>query len=328
LTIDATKKSAAAAQSNYSGQQPDLAKAIGWTLVSVATFALTAWAGRECGKHMTAMNMVFYRNFISLIILLVAFRWLGISLASLWTERPWMQWGRALVHFAGQWSWMTALLLIPLIELISLEFTFPLWVALLAPLLLGEELTKPRVFAALMGFAGVIVIVLGPTVISGGKVAPSFSLGTAMALSCAVFFCFNMIGTRYLTRYDSALTILMFMVVNHSVMAFVLGYQTLRVPQGTLWLWVIMLGVCSLIAHFALAKALVYADTVVVAPLDFLRIPLMVTLGVVVYNETLQPIVLVGTLLVLAGNGVNIWQERKRKVARQPTPVMAVAQPK
>lgn len=313
MTIDTTKKSAAAARPVYAGQTADLAKAIGWMLVSVLAFVLTAWAGRECGKHMTAMNMVFYRNFISLIILLVAFRWLGISLTSLRTKRPWMQWGRALVHFAGQWSWMTALLLIPLVELISLEFTFPLWVALLAPLLLGEQLTKPRIFAALMGFLGVAVIIIGPTLLSGGKVAPSFSLGTAMALSCAVFFCFNMIGTRYLTRYDSAQTILMFMVVNHSVMAFVLGYQTIKWPQGSLWLWVMMLGVCSLVAHFAIAKALVYADTVVVAPIDFLRIPLMVALGVLVYNETLQPIVLVGTLLVLAGNGVNIWQEHKRR---------------
>ncbi len=320
MTIDATKKAAATAQPTYAGQTADLPKAVGWTLVSVLAFALTAWAGRECGKHMTAMNMVFYRNFISLIILLVAFWWLGISLRSLWTRRPWMQWGRALVHFAGQWSWMTALLLIPLIELISLEFTFPLWVALLAPFLLGEQLTKPRVFAAVMGFAGVIVIILGPTLISGGKVAPSFNLGTAMALSCAVFFCFNMIGTRYLTRYDSALTILMFMVVNHSVMAFVLGYQTIKWPQGSVGLWVMMLGVCSLVAHFALAKALMYADTVVVAPLDFLRIPLMVTLGVVVYKETLQPIVLVGTLFVLAGNGVNIWQERQRKLAFKAAP--------
>lgn len=313
MTIDTTKKSAAAAQPVYAGQTADLAKAIGWMLVSVLAFVLTAWAGRECGKHMTAMNMVFYRNFISLIILLVAFRWLGISLTSLRTKQPWMQWGRALVHFAGQWSWMTALLLIPLVELISLEFTFPLWVALLAPLLLGEQLTKPRIFAALMGFLGVAVIIIGPTLLSGGKVAPSFSLGTTMALSCAVFFCFNMIGTRYLTRHDSAQTILMFMVVNHSVMAFVLGYQTIKWPQGSLWLWVMMLGVCSLVAHFAIAKALVYADTVVVAPIDFLRIPMMVALGVLVYNETLQPIVLVGTLLVLAGNGVNIWQEHKRK---------------
>ncbi len=323
MTIGATK-TAATIPPSYAGQKPDLAKAIGWTLVSVLTFALTAWAGRECGKHMTAMNMVFYRNFISLIILLVAFWWLGISLKSLWTERPWMQWGRALVHFAGQWSWMSALLLIPLIELISLEFTFPLWVALLAPLLLGEQLTKPRIFAAVMGFLGVLIIIMGPTILSGGKVAPSFNLGTAMALSCAVFFCFNMIGTRYLTRYDGALTILMFMVVNHSIMAFVLGYQTIRWPQGALWFWVMMLGVCSLIAHFALAKALVYADTVVVAPLDFLRIPLMVILGVMVYNETLQPIVLVGTLLVLAGNGVNIWQERNRKLSHaQPGKVGA-----
>ena len=315
MTIEMAKPGAAPAPSTYARPEANLPKAIMWTLLSVITFALTAWSGRECGKYMTAMNMVFWRNFLSLIILLAVFRWLGISLSSLWSERPWMQWGRALVHFCGQWCWMSALLLIPLIELISLEFTFPLWVALLAPLILGEQITRPRIFAAVMGFMGVLVIILGPTALSGGKVGPSFNLGTALALACAVFFCFNMIGTRFLTRFDSPLTILMFMVVNHTVMAFFLGYSTMSLPRGTLIFWVLMLGVCSLVAHFALAKALQYADTVVVAPLDFLRIPLMVALGALVYNETLQPIVLVGTLFVLAGNATNIWCEHKRRAA-------------
>lgn len=315
MTIETSKPAVPAAPKTYARQEANLPKAIGWTLVSVFAFMLTAWSGRECGKHMTAMNMVFWRNFLSLVILLAVFRWLGISLASLWTERPWLQWGRALVHICGQWCWMSALLLIPLIELISLEFTFPLWVALLAPLILGEQLTRPRIFAAVMGFAGVLVIILGPTVLSGGKVGPSFNLGTLLALSCAVFFCFNMIGTRYLTRYDGPLTILMFMVVNHTVLAFVLGYSTMSLPRGTLILWVLLLGVSSLVAHFALAKALQYADTVVVAPLDFLRIPMMVALGVLFYNEQLQPIILVGTLFVVAGNAINIWFEHKRRAA-------------
>jgi drug/metabolite transporter (DMT)-like permease len=308
-------KSAAAARAApiQTRHQHNLPKAIAWTVVSVLAFTLTAWSGRECGKHMTAMNMVFYRNFISLLILLVAFWWLGISLKSLRTERPWLQWGRALVHICGQWCWMSALLLIPLIELIALEFTFPLWVALLAPLILGESITRARVFAAVTGFVGVLIIILGPALASGGKVAPSFNLGTVLALTCAVFFCFNMIGTRYLTRYDGPLTILMFMVVNHSVMAFILGLPSMRMPDAGLVPWIAMLGVSSLAAHFALAKALQYADTVVVAPLDFLRIPLMVALGALVYMEPLQPIVLIGTLLVLAGNGVNIWQENNRR---------------
>ncbi len=307
------KNAAAAALKGNVRQEPDLLKAVAWTMVSVVAFTLTAWSGREAGKHMTPMNMVFWRNFLSLVILLVAFRWLAIPLVSLWPTRPWLHWGRALVHICGQWSWMTALLMIPLIELMALEFTFPLWVALLAPLILGERLTRTRVLAAIMGFIGVLTIILGPTVLSGGQVAPSFSTGTAFALACAVFFSFNMIGTRYLVRYDGPLTLLMFMVVNHTIMAFVLGFSTMRLPQGTLIFWVLLLGVSSLVAHFALARALAYADTVVVAPLDFIRIPLMVMLGVLAYGEPIQAIALAGTLLVLTGNGINIWHEHARR---------------
>jgi drug/metabolite transporter (DMT)-like permease len=315
LVFETKTAAASSAPPVHVRTMPNLPKAIGWTLVSVLAFALTAWSGRECGRHMSAMNMVFYRNIISLLILLATFRWLGISLASLRANKPWMQWGRALVHFCGQWCWMAALLLIPLIELISLEFTLPLWVALLAPAILGEKLTMPRIMAAVIGFTGVLVIVLGPVVVSGGSAAPSFNLGTALALICAVFFCFNLIGTRYLTRHDGPLTILMFMVVNNSILAFVLGLPTMSVPPAGVVPWILMLGVCSLVAHFALARALAYGEAVVVAPMDFLRIPLMVALGALVYHEPLHGIVLVGTALVLTGNIVNIWYEQRRWTA-------------
>jgi drug/metabolite transporter (DMT)-like permease len=321
LARDSRLKAAAASMLSGSVRpQPNLMRAIAWTMLSVVAFTLTAWSGREAGKHMTAMNMVFWRNFISLLILLAAFRWLGISLVSLWPRRPWLHWGRALIHICGQWTWMSALLLIPLIELMALEFTFPLWVALLAPLLLGEKLTRTRIMAAVLGFIGVLTIILGPAMLSGGRVAPSFNLGTMLALMCAVFFAINMITTRYLVRYDGPLTLLMFMVVNHSVMAFILGIATVSIPTGTLALWVLLLGVSSLVAHFALARALAYADTVVVAPLDFVRIPLLVALGVLVYDEPLQAIAVVGAALVLAGNGINIWNEHKAKTEAKPRP--------
>lgn len=295
--------------------QPDLFKAVAWTMLSVAAFVLTAWSGREAGKQMTPMNMVCWRNFISLVILLAMFRWLGISLADLWPSRPWLHWGRALVHICGQWSWMTALVMIPLIELMALEFTFPLWTALLAPLILGERLTHTRILAAVLGFVGVLTIILGPTVLSGGNVMPSFSLGTALGIACAFFFCCNIIGSRYLLRFDGPLTLLMFMVVNHTVMAFLLSYSTMRIPTGTLALWVLLLGVSSLVAHFALARALAYADSVLVATLDFVRIPCMVLLGVLAYNEPITAVALAGTCIVLLGNGVNIWHENKKRAS-------------
>lgn len=307
----------ATVSSSHRRHQPDLWKAVGWMMVSVLAFTATAIAGRSCREHLSPMNMVFYRNFISLIILLVAFRWLGITLSSLTSVQPWMQWGRALLHFCGQWTWMTALLLIPLIELMAIEFTFPLLVALLAPLLLGEQMTRTRILGAMLGFAGTLVILFSPYFFRAtGVAAPSFNAGTFFAMACAVFFAFNMIGTRYLMRRDGPLTLLMFMTVNHTILSFVLGFSTLKWLPANIVPWVIVLGVASLIAHFAIARALLYADAVVCAPLDFVRVPLMVMAGVLLYNEPVQAVALLGTLLVIGGNGVNIWGEHKAKQAR------------
>ncbi len=288
-------------------------------MVALLSFTVTAVSGREAGKHMSAMHMVFFRNAISLAILLVAFRYLGVSLASLKSQQPWLQWGRALIHFCGQWSWMAALLMIPLIELMALEFTFPLIVALLAPFLLGEQLTRARIIAAVVGFIGTLTIILGPLLLqrSGVAGAPSFNVGTLLAALCAVCFAFNLMGTRYLTRKDGPLTILMFMTVNHTILAFVLGFSTMKMPALAHVPWIILLGVSSLVAHFALARALAYADAVVVAPMDFLRIPLMAGLGVLVYQEPLHMIAIVGTVLVLGGNVVNVWGERNAMMARR-----------
>ncbi len=286
-------------------------------MVSVAAFTVTAVSGRSLKPELSPMHMVFYRNALSLLILLVIFHRLGISLASLRSVQPWMQWFRALVHFLGQWTWMSALLLIPLIELMAIEFTFPLLVALLAPLMLGEQLTRTRIIAAVIGFLGTLTIILAPYLQKGtGLAGPTFNVGTLFAVACAVCFAFNLIGTRYLTKRDSSLTLLMFMAVNHTIMAGVLGAPTMKMPSAGAVPWILTLGVSSLIAHFALAKALTYGDAVIVAPLDFVRVPLMVMLGVMLYHEPIQAIAIAGTLFVVAGNGVNVWGEHAAKQQR------------
>ncbi len=286
-------------------QTHNVLRAALWMGVALLCFVLTAVTGRAAGEKLSAMHMVFYRNLISLIVLLIVFQVMGIRLSSLRTRQPILNVLRAWAHFAGQWSWMSALLMIPLVELFSLEFTAPLWVAILAPLILGERLTIVRVIAAALGFIGALII------IQPGSA--SMSLGTLLAVTCALMFALNTIGTRYLTRADGPLTILMFMVVNHTVLAFILGYSTLTFPDNETLPWVVLLGLSSLAAHYGLARALSYADAVVVAPMDFLRLPLIAVIGVLVYNEQLNPIVLLGTAVVLAGNIFNLWGEHRRQ---------------
>jgi drug/metabolite transporter (DMT)-like permease len=283
---------------------PDIWKAMAWMSLALVGFTLTAVAGREAGRTVPSINMLFWRNAISLVLMLMWLHYNGIRLSSLTTQQPGWQISRALVHFGGQWAWMQALLMIPLVELFAIEFTSPLWVAVLAPFMLGEKLTRNRVIAALIGFVGILFVVRPGSA--------TLNLGTVFAIACAILFAFNMIGTRFLTKKDSIDTIMMFMLVNHTILAFIIGFKTFAWPDLPTAGWLFMLGFMGLLAHFGFTRALTYADATVVAPLDFVRVPLIALIGVMFYHEPLAAMMLLGTAIIIVGNVVNLMGERKR----------------
>ena len=280
-------------------------KAVLWMALAIMCFAVVTIAVREAGRTVSSIHMLFYRSLFSCLILLIGLKIAGITLASLWTRRPGLQLARTFAHFFAQWSWMHALLLIPMLELLALEFTIPLWVAVLAPFMIGERLTSMRIAAAVVGFVGALVIIRPGSA--------TLNLGTVLALTCAVLFALNIIGTKYLTRFDGPLTILLVMAVNHTILAFLLGFRTLQLPGAYALMWLVMMGAASLLAHFAMVRAFQHADAIVVAPMDFMRLPIIAGIGFLFYQEHLHAAVLLGTALVIAGNVLNMRSEREGK---------------
>jgi drug/metabolite transporter (DMT)-like permease len=66
---------------------------------------------------------------------------------------------RNAIHYAAQYGWFVALTLIPLAQVVAIEFTMPIWTAALAVLFLGERMNGRKWFAVLLGLVGVAVIV-------------------------------------------------------------------------------------------------------------------------------------------------------------------------
>jgi drug/metabolite transporter (DMT)-like permease len=281
----------------------NLAAAMGWMAVTLASFTLVAISGREAGRTLSTIDVMFYRGVISLAILLAGIRIAGIGLRSFRTNRLGLHTLRGLVHFAAQAAWLHALILIPLTELFALEFTAPLWVAVLAPLMLGERGTRIRLIAAFLGFAGVLVIVQPGT--------GSFSFGTMLALTSAVGFALSMVGTKFLIRTDTPLTILLYMIVIQAILGLVLSAPTLAMPDAATAGWLLALGTFGLSAHFGLVRAFAHADAMVVAPMDFLRLPMIAVVGVLAYQEALEWAVLIGAGIVVLANLINLWGERR-----------------
>ena len=275
-------------------------------LGAITSFTTMAIAGRELGGVHDTFEIMMYRSAIGLVIVLVIAKWAG-TLDQINRDAVGLNVLRNLFHFTGQNLWFAALTLIPLAQLFAFEFTTPLWVLILSALILGERLTSIRVLAALMGFVG-ILIVARPTV-------EGVNIGMVPAALCAVFFGLTFIFTKKLTSRQSITGIMFYL----TLIQLILGIITVAYDGQVTWpTWaslpfLMVIGICGLVAHFCITKALGLTSAAVVAPLDFARLPVIAILAMLIYNEPLDFWVFVGAAIIFAGNYLNITFETRQK---------------
>jgi drug/metabolite transporter (DMT)-like permease len=205
---------------------------------------------------------------------------------------------RSLIQYGAQLGWFFALSLIPIGQVVAIEFTMPIWTAILAAVFLGERMTIWKTAAILLGIVGVIVIVRPAT----GEVDP----GQLIALGAAVGFGVSMALVKSLTRTESALAIIFWMLMVQAAAGF---FPTLYLwvwPSAHAWGWLVVIAVCGTFSHYCLANAMRYADATVVVPMDFLRVPLTATAGWLIYSERLDMLTVLGAALILTGNLLNL----------------------
>lgn len=276
-------------------------------LGSVAAFTAMAVAAREVSVRHDSFEILMVRSAIGFGLVLIFGAVTG-RLGSVSTQALGGHFLRNIVHFAGQNLWFWALTMIPLAQVFAIEFTAPIWVVLLAPLFLGEALTRARLVAVLLGFVG-ILIVARPF----GPVEP----GVLAAAGAAVCFAAVAILTKRLTRGQSVGTILFWL----TLMQFAFGLITagwdgaITLPDGKTLPWLALIGLCGVIAHLSLTTALTLAPASAVVPVDFLRLPLVALVAAWAYAEPLDPLVFLGAGVIFAGIWINL---RSSAATRMP----------
>jgi drug/metabolite transporter (DMT)-like permease len=205
---------------------------------------------------------------------------------------------RNLIHYVSQLGWFFALTLIPIGQVVAIEFTMPIWTAILATTFLSERMTSWRVAAIVLGLIGVIVIVRPAT----GEI----NYGQLIALGAAIGFGVSIALVKSLTRTDSALAILFWMLAVQAVVGVLPTLYVWTWPPAHIWAWVVVISICGTFAHYCLASAMRFADATVVVPMDFLRVPLTATAGWLLYSERLDAWTVFGAALILFGNLLNL----------------------
>ena len=282
-----------------------------WMIGSIASFSAMSIAGRELGPRFDTFEIMMYRSaFGVLVVVILAFAtgaWRQIN-----TRNMGQQVIRNLAHFTGQNLWFYAVTVIPLAQVFALEFTSPIWVIVLSPLILGERLTMVRGIAAIMGFIG-ILIVARPSI-------EGINAGVITAASSAIFFALTIMFTKRLTRTQTITCILFYLTTMQLVFGVVAaGYDgDIALPDADNLPLLALIGACGLLAHFCLTNALSIAPATVVVPIDFVRLPVIAILGMLLYNEALDIWVFFGAAVIFAGNYLNIWFETRKTVAKTP----------
>ncbi len=278
-----------------------------WMTGAVASFLLMAVAGRAVQVDLNTFELMFWRSLIGLMIVLAVWRMLGLGTVALHPSGAGLHAARHVIHFAGQNLWFWGITVIPLAQLVALEFTSPIWVVLLAPLLLGESFTRRKFAVALIGFCGILIV-------ARPGLQP-LSLGHLAGLCAALCFAMNALLTRRLMRQNTVICVLFWMTLSQTLMSLPVGLWTgMNWPSAALWPWLAVLGLTGLSAHYCLTSALNVASASVVAPMEFIRLPLIAMVGMMIYAEPLDPLVFLGAGVIFAANMLN---------ARGPRPARA-----
>ncbi len=272
-----------------------------WMGGAVLSFSTMAVAARELLAHMGAFQVLFLRSVVMLAIVLVIVAQAKDAVTA--TRRLPLHLFRNVIHLGGQYCWVFAIGALPLATVFAIEFTMPVWTAILAALILKERLTRNRVVMLVLGLVGVLIIL-----------RPGFGFfhpAALVALAAAFLYAGNMITTKQLSSTDSPLAVLFWMSVVQTPLSLLAAIPGWVSPPISHLPWMILIGVGSYTAHYSMTRAFKLADATVAVPIDFVRLPLIAVVGALFYNEAFDPMIIVGAAVIFAGTYYSLSRERR-----------------
>ena len=267
---------------------------------AILSFVFMAVSARELSIELNALQILVWRSLTAALIMSLVLCFAGWG--QIRTKRLGMQVSRGAIHFVAQYGWFFGITMIPLADVFALEFTAPIWTVIFAVLFLGERVSFGRLAGVAMGFIG-ILLVLRPG-------SEAIELAAVVVLVSAALYAVAYVMVKTLTKTDSPLCIMFYMSFVQLGLAVAMSAADWATPSNiTLWAWVLAVGISSLTAHYCLAQALMRSDASTIMPIDFCRLPIIMFVGFSLYGELIDIWVLVGALVIVMGNSLNISQD-------------------
>jgi drug/metabolite transporter (DMT)-like permease len=274
---------------------------IGMMLLGILLFSLNDVMGKWLVATYTVGQLLLIRSAAALAVLAPFVVKQGV-MRTLKPERPRLQLIRAVLGSIESGLFYLAVSYLPLADTMTIWMAAPVWVVVLAALILGEKVSAGRWLAVLAGFVGVVVT-LAPS-------GASLSMPALVALLGSVLFAMLMIAGRSL-RGTPDVTLVGWQTFGTLLLGAALvpfGWVTpTLIDTGLLAL----LGIVAMVAHLCVTRSLKLAEASVVVPYQYTLIVWALVFGWLVFADWPTPQMLAGAGLIVAAGLALIVMERR-----------------
>lgn len=279
-------------------------------VAAMLVFAVQDGISKHLATHYSPVFVTMVRYwFFAVFVAAISARKAGGLRAAARTSLPALQTFRGALLALEIVAMITGFAMIGLVQSHAIFAGYTLIVTALSGPVLGETVGWRRWTAVCVGFLGVLII-LRPG-------ASMFDPGALVALLATAMFAGYHLATRYANRVEGGAISFFYTGVAGAVTMTLIGPFFWTPMQGWDWAWMGALCVTGMVGHYLLINALDSAEASAVQPFAYLQLVFASAIGVGVFGESMDALVVVGAALVVGAGLFTFWRERA--ASRRPS---------
>ena len=282
----------------------DVPRGILFMIGATVLFALSSAAAKWLVAIYPIGEVMFFRSLSSLVVCAaIILPVTGLSVFA--TRRPRAHIARGLSQSISQTFTVIAFYLMPLAGAIAINFSAPLFSALIAIIWLRERAGPVRWTVLVSGFIGVLIV--------ADPGADSLTLGALFALGNAMMYGSVTVAVRGMTATELTNTLLMWQMVTIAVFhsfLLVLGFQWPTPGDAAM---LVLSGIAWAIGQYLWTQALRLAPTTAVSPFYYFLLVWALVIGFAVWGDVPTIGLLIGSSIVVASGLFLLWHEAQRR---------------
>ena len=258
---------------------------------------------------------VFFRSFFSFPIIIVWLISRGNLRHGLVTRQPMRHFLRGILGTAAMGMTFAGLGLLPLPEVTAIGYATPIFVVILAALMLNERIRLVRISAVAIGLVGVLIMVW-PRLSGAADMEDSATLGAMLILGATVARAFVQIHVRKMVQTEHTAAIVFYFSLTATLLSLLTIPFGWVIPDLHTTMLLVTAGLLGGVAQILVTSSYRFGAASMLAPVDYSSMIFAILVGYIWFDELPTLVMMAGATLVVAGNILVIWREHQLGVER------------